>query len=223
MVAAVVAHASQNDGVSNSVTLNTVGANGITIVEASYGGASAFSDALGNSFSQRAQIGPTSGGFYLTVFDCLNPTTNSSHTILRGNPSPTYCSWEVLALSGIDTASGIGAVLTNTQALGNTNAQPGSQTPSINGCMIVNAIALTNGISSAVSIDSGLTIADQVPYSSGVRIGSALAYLIQAVAAAINPKWTYSGSTSEVPLLQFYYKPYVSAALAKKLAALGVG
>ena len=72
--------------------------------------------------------------------------------------------------------------------------QPGSVTPLLNGDLVVTSLAFFPG--TTVSVNNGFTITDQLPGVSGTNFGGALAYLVQATAAAINPTWSLSTGTA---------------------------
>ncbi len=75
-----------------------------------------------------------------------------------------------------------------------TSKQPGSITPSQGNSLIIAALCVSQNAPGTATINSGFTILDQI--ATGINAyGGALAYLVQASAAAINPTWTFSAST----------------------------
>lgn len=77
-----------------------------------------------------------------------------------------------------------------------TTIQPGPVTPSTNNSLVVSSLEVTaSGNGTSASINSGFTISDQVPFTSGHNYGGATAYLVQGAAAAVNPTWTVTGGS----------------------------
>jgi hypothetical protein len=97
--------------------------------------------------------------------------------------------------SPLDQTSG---VYSGTASL--TTLQPGSLTPSqaSNNLIIANeGNFVGTGTGATASINLGFTITNQDLSTYGGYCGSGLAYLVQAVSAAINPTWTLSSGTNQ--------------------------
>jgi hypothetical protein len=103
-----------------------------------------------------------------------------------------FCSIELTAWSGIKNV--IDPLdRQSTGAAHGTTAQPGSITPSADGCLVVTAAGFSG--SGSYNIDSGYTITDQKNFLAAVNTGSAQAYFLQGSAAATNPNWSTGTAT----------------------------
>lgn len=117
------------------------------------------------------------------------PTTDAAHTFTLSPGANNFPVIFVLAVSGSKTSpldQNNGTAATNS-----ANQQPGSITPLAAGELIVTFN--TNGSVSnnaTYTIDSSFTISDQKTGEASHAFAGAMAYLIQAVAAAVNPTWT---------------------------------
>jgi hypothetical protein len=123
---------------------------------------------------------------------CFNPTVGSGHTfsltsIDRGQ---TFAVCGVVAFSG-STSSPFESE--NGDQSGSGSVQPGSVTPMEDGALIVSSLSCFTG--TAIDIDSGFTN-NTLPFgNTNASFGGGLGWLIQSVAAAVNPTWTFSGSS----------------------------
>jgi hypothetical protein len=98
----------------------------------------------------------------------------------------------IAAFTGGNTASPFDTQ--NGQSLSNSaTVQPGTVTPGAANELVMTGLEFT---SAPVSVDSGVTILDQVPMAGGQYWGVALGYTIQSAAAAVNPTWTLAAITS---------------------------
>jgi hypothetical protein len=189
---ALVAHstiAGTNGGTSGAI--DTSGANllifGLAYVNA---GSVAASDSKSNTWADLTDPGPSSPQGRISY--AKNATTGASHTG-TGTGSGVFLGACFAAFSGADTASpfdqqstGLGAGLTSLQA---GSILPGSDNQLI--------IATLSGFGqSSIAIDSGFTIIDTVVSSGGTNYGCATAYKIQTTAIAVNPTWSWTGSTA---------------------------
>ncbi len=158
-----------------------------------------FSDSKSNTWTaltNQISQGLPDAFIAIRFFYCKNPTVGSGHTFTltyASGSSPFYPTISILAYSGVDTTSPFdqenGIFVFNNAA---TSIQPGSITPSSNNYLVVSAVSLKES-SADYSINSGLTIREANPLSSGKAFGQAIADLVQGTAAAINPTWTASG------------------------------
>lgn len=129
-----------------------------------------------------------------TIYYVANPTVGSSHTFTVSGAA-SFSVIDALAFSGVATTTPFDAE--NTAAGGgfdNTNAKPGSITPSENNELIVCGFAFDT--TQTMTIDSSMTIVSQTPLAGGLNYGGAVAYKVQTTAAAINPLWGFSGTTA---------------------------
>lgn len=125
---------------------------------------------------------------------CLNPTVGAGHTFTL-SLGATFGSMCVYAFSGVKTSAALDQQNTNVVAGSGTTIQPGSVTPTANGSLIVTELATAYGSNGAtISIDSGFATPNNVPFSLGTYYGSALSYLVQGAAGAVNPTWTSSAA-----------------------------
>lgn len=146
-------------------------------------GGFAFSDSKSNSWTAltRRTDGVTNSTQH---YYCLNPSVGTAHTFtwngtLEGN--------DVTAWRGAKSSSVVD------QESGTTSGtQPGSLTPSVNGCLIFTSVAGGTD-TSAPTIDSGFTIVGNRAFVTSVNLNSGAAFLVQDSAAAINPAWSDSG------------------------------
>ena len=120
------------------------------------------------------------------VFYCLNPIVGTGHTFSVG-AGGTASSMEVAAFGGGLQSFDVQAGAAGTGA----TAQAGLVTPSFAGSLIVTTATAQGGIASVLSVDSGFTVTDIVPDSSGVA-SSGMAYIIETGIVAKNPAWTLS-------------------------------
>lgn len=174
-------------GASGGTTaaVDTSGAKLIVLAGARYTFATgtALSDSAGNTWTLLHSN--ASGSSHLEWWYCIDPTTSATHTF-TWTGSSLNASFAVLAYT-----SG-GAIQYEQKVVyskyGST-IQPGSLTPANDGSLVIDTQGHTVG--NTVSIDSGMSMiynVAKVPTSYGF----AIADLIQATAAAINPLWTDS-------------------------------
>lgn len=197
MTWAVVASVAAS-GTSNAVTsggINTTGADLIVVTTSDYDGVAATSltDSKSNTWTKlttRDSAGLTGRN---VIYYCYNPIVGSGHTFSLSQ-SISFPALSAIAFSGsastpFDVENGATNSSSNTIATG-------SITPSQNGEMVVAGVNWNDGGShpgSTVSITASMTIPVQTPPVSGSCFGSAIAYIAQNTAAAINPTWTSTG------------------------------
>lgn len=149
-------------------------------------------DSASNTWTGTTRI--TAGGAGVPdvqIFYCANPVTSATHTFtattIAGNPSIA-----VQAKSGASTVpldQQAGAAGTG------TSHQPGSVTPTVNNEDIVAAGSLAATETLPATVDSGMIITDQVVETTNAW-GLVMAYLFQPTAAAINPTFTLSTTST---------------------------
>ena len=121
----------------------------------------------------------------------LSPTTDTSHTFdsaATGSPI-AVCAAVFSGVATFVTQNGSNGG----GAYGLTSIQPGSITPQA-GDLIVTMVGLEEN-AARVSIDSGFTIVTQVLAPVGKYTGCAIAYKVAASSAAVNPHWSWTGSS----------------------------
>lgn len=101
--------------------------------------------------------------------------------------------------------------------------QPGTVNPGHNNSIIV--CGLTVGSLGAETIDSGFNISDQQAGVAGQAVGVASAYLIETVAAPVNPTWSVGGASHCATAIAVFFPavvPPLTLACANSTAAVGV-
>lgn len=174
-----------------SVGMDTTGANLIVINRPRWApnGDSAPTDSKGNTWSS---LTDGAGNSRCRLWYCLNPTVGSGHTF-SSNILGGYQSLQIAAFAGVKTVSAFdvenGADETTAASIATGSITPGED----NELVVAGLLYYTN---TTVSIDNGFTIAAQVSAVIGSWFGGALAYKIQTTAAAINPTFSWTGSTT---------------------------
>lgn len=196
-------------GSANSVTsgaIDTSGATLIVISTVSYNivseiSASDVTDSKSNTWT------PLTGYVGTLVrnrlFYCVNPTVGSGHTF-TATKNTGYPSIVVTAWSGNSATPG-------DQDAGGGDFTPGPITPSEDNCLIISAMGASNA--AAASINSGMTISDDIQYNPGQYFGTAMAYKIQTTAASIGPTW--SGPNAEVSCIASFKAAAATSMLNK--------
>jgi len=182
---ALVAHTYVNNGTTPAI--NTTGATLLVIAASAYGGMAAPTDSKGNSWAKiNTYTGDTQN---VTIYYAYNPIVGASHTF---SVARSYENIFVSAWSGTSTASTV-LDAHNGYApfdVSMTSIQPGSITPAMSGELIITVLGTATN-ATGYAIDSSFTILDQ--QTAALEYG-ADAYLIDANANAINPKWSWTTS-----------------------------
>lgn len=180
----------------NDVTvsgLNTTGASLLVAFVASEasGSGGTFSDNKGNTWASLTLYTGT-GSPQVQFYYCKNPTTVGSGHSFTYSGSGRFPGMQVAAYAGTDrVASPVASSGAGSTA---STIQPGSVNPgSLNGCLFITGVGSKS--TATVSINSGFTILDQTPFSTGAYYGVAVAHNIQTSAAALNPTWNITTST----------------------------
>lgn len=184
---------------TNAFTTGAIDTTGADLLIATWsdvlaGSPPTISDSKGNTWTQAVRYNPV-GGATSNIYFVWNPTSvGSGHTFTLTGTSQ-FASLEVMAWSGSQTSSTPLDVTNNNLAFGSTTLQPGSVTPSVAGELVVTHINFgTQGADA--TIDSGFAAAYGDLGSGGVYVGGQVSYLVQSVAAAVNPQWTVGSSTN---------------------------
>lgn len=197
LVASTSVVGSPSGGTSSAI--NTTGANLIVTIEADYQASTSAStsDSKSNSWSHGTTQSISGQGRGRLSY-VLSPTVGSGHTFTYAGG---YGSLEVMAF----TKGGGAPVLDQQSGATSTGstAQPGSITPTVSGALIIAGLSYT-GVA-AVSINNSFVIPSggQQTFVSATAFGSAIAYLVQTTAAAINPTWTADGGNLVAVLASF--------------------
>lgn len=218
----VLAHVCTGGNNLTTVTtpINTTGSSLIVVEVTSYIGVSgpSFSDNQSNTWTtltQQSGSEPQTQFYYVA-----SPNTNSSHTFTYSG-SNSFASVCVIALSGTATSpfDQQNGAITSTSATG----QPGSVTPGQANEIVITAVGY-NGGGDVSSINSGFTISDHIPFSSGGYEGSGMAYLIQTSATAANPTFTLTTSVPSITAVIATFKVASSGTVLSaksKVSAMG--
>jgi hypothetical protein len=143
------------------------------------------SDTQSFTWTPGTNCNPGGNGNEVAIWYSQGGAGTGSHTVTVTPPAGgggyiavTFTAWKGSTASPLDRQNCAGT-------MGATSVQPGSITPSVNGELIVTAANAGNA-STSWSVNSGFTIGPTVCGNSGSQ-QSAMAYLIQATAAAVNP------------------------------------
>ena len=172
----------------NSVTtdaIDTTGATLIVIVEASNNSHPTPTESTG---ANTVNLAVTGGSTPQCSIYYINPGTHTSAT--HKFTASAVNAFPVLAVFAYSGGIGTLDKTANSGPDGSgSTIQPGSITPSQNGCLIVSGMRFSTGTSATVN--SGFS----TPLSAtAFSVGGSGAYLIQGTAAAINPTWTQTSS-----------------------------
>lgn len=186
------AHAGSING-GTTTGIDTTGCDLLVVIVTRYSGSSAptLSDSKSNVWTALGETTQGSDGA-VRMYYCQSPTVGAGHSFTVSGSS-TYSTVGFIGFSGsasspFDTGIESGA----SSGIFTTTLQPGSVTPSVNGALLVVAEMFNNSSSATVSIDSGFTEAFERAPVSGQSYGTAMSYLVQLTAAAINPTVTIS-------------------------------
>jgi hypothetical protein len=174
------AGAASGNAAATTAGFDTTGATLLTAAISDYSAdSSTLSDSkVGNTWTPLTL--QTSGPSRIRIYYCVPTSVGSGHTATATPASFSYCTVAFAAWSGahatpFDTQNGAAGV-----------AQPGSVTPSVDNCLIFQALTHSD---SAPTINGGYTVLDTVALASSVHFGIGVAYLIQTTAGATNPTW----------------------------------
>ncbi len=162
---------------------DTTSANLIVLGISSYLAVTSVSDSFGNTYTP---IGSQESGVNgAQLFYCASPTVGAGHTF---STVAAYSTLYVIAVSGA-------AVSPLDQQTGGANGgsvtsfQPGSITPTANGCLVVTSLGYYADAGTA-SID-GSFAALSIGLTGGTNYAGGSAYEIQPTITAVNPTWSW--------------------------------
>jgi hypothetical protein len=193
---ALVDHNVCAGGTCTTGAMNTSGATLLVAVVSQYATSpltGTLSDSKANTWQALTayESGSTNGN--IVIYYAYNKaggplSVGSSHTVtLSGGQLAAV---EVMAFSGTLTTSDPFDVQNGATSSNSSNPfQPGSITPSQSNELIITGYG-ANATSRA--INAGFTVTDFVDYGS--TTGGGAAYLVQGIAAAVNPSWTFQSS-----------------------------
>lgn len=181
--------AGNTSGGVTTTGIDTTGANLIVLVLIDYvsSAISAITDSNSNAWTALTSQA-TASTTRSTIFYCFNPTVGAAHTVtatrVNGFATLFVSAWSGSVTSPFDVENGAQSGSSTVSTLQTGNITPGSNNELVISGTGVDAI-------NTVTIDSGMTITDQVNYSAGNHWGGGMAYIIQTTAGAINSKWSY--------------------------------
>lgn len=206
MAISLVASATKNAAIISSGTtsaVDTTGGSGIIVIMGA--GASAgtlsVSDNKSNTYTA---INNVVSGWQLSMFYCAAPTVGTGHTFSPGATTPASYNGTitVFCFSGTDRIVFYDGQQNSNFSLASTTVQPGSITPSRNGCLIVSGHSgATNG--SVPTINLSFSTPFGTAAVAGTSFSAYGSYLIQTAAAAINPTWTDTSGTNLAAIASF--------------------
>lgn len=179
-----------NGGTTGSI--NTTGAN-LLVAEVGWeNGVTAditLSDSKSNTWTALTKT--TLGSRSARIFYCLGGTVGSGHTFTVSG-STTYTAFAVTAFSGAKSSSVVDQECAGATNASTTSIQPGSVTPSENGCLVYTGLFVGGGTCGTPGLNGGFS-AEGALAADGINNGGTVGgYLIQIGAAAANPtiSWT---------------------------------
>lgn len=191
-----------------TAAINCTGANLIVIPVQFFtgGGAtiSSLTDSSGNTYTVRGSP-PGVNQATITVADKISPSVSSSMTFTLAGTG-IFATMTVMCFHDTTGTPTFDTIQTNDAPTGSTSLQAGASaiTPGANNALVISG--LSTGGTGTPTVNSGFTIAAQLPVDGGVYESGSGAYLVQATAAAINPIWSWSGS-GDAGSLVMDYKP----------------
>ena len=195
MAITLVASVSATPGINGGATaaVDTTGATLLVISVSSYGvgAVPTVSDAKGNVYT--ALTSRTQGTARHRLFYRLAPTVGTGHTFTVTGAG-IYAAILAYAFAGVgsyQTESG-------TTATSGASLASGSVTPSTSGALIVTGIA--GGVATTDTVAPVGFAVTTKPFVSGTTMHGSAAWQVQAVAAAINPTWSFTPSQTPIAL-----------------------
>jgi hypothetical protein len=190
-----------SSGTSTSAAINTTGANLIVFAASGTSGLTV-SGSKSNAWVTTASPQQTDGGAVGTIFAYrINPTVGSGHTFTVNS---TFCSGNVQAWA---TTSGTPSLGTNAPApnAGGYQSSPATSpsiTPGQSGALVLCSLGVHN-TAGTPTVSGSFTSLD--PQSATGPLGSDMAYLVQASAAAITATWTLSTASEMATIIASFY------------------
>ena len=192
----VVCH-NKASGLSGATTAatNCSGAT-LIVINASDNSASSggVSDSLNGAYTNHISCSDTINGCLYWLY---SPTVSSSMTFTK--TTCVACAIEIIGFSGT-SGSTIDQQSTQGVSAGVTTCQAGSSiTPGHNNEVVVFGVAFINdGGGQTYSVNSGMTITDQVQMTASTNQGGFISYIVQTSAGAIQPTGTDTATAANV-------------------------
>ncbi len=118
----------------------------------------------------------------------------ASHTFTVRNPLTAIYPWIGVAAFQGAHSSPYNSDVTGAHAASGTTVQPGSITPPEGNCVLVTSLTYGTGTGAPLTL-SGFTVLS-TDIIGGTAYSGAIAYQIQTTATAINPTWSWTGSSA---------------------------
>lgn len=152
-------------------------------------GGHTLTDSKGNTWTSLTTYG--TGSTYVRIHYCVSPTVGTGHTF---TPSVGYRAVAAMAFTGqaatpFDQQNGASAT-------SGSSLSTGSITPTENDELVFAAIGLSDTLTS-ISVNSGFTTDATRNSASGTNFGVGIGHIIQTTAGAVNPAWSWTGSTTQ--------------------------
>ena len=211
----------------NTFTTPAVDTTGATLIVVGFtdyvaggGTPGVLSDSFGNTWTGLGATSASGGTIFTSqLYYCANPTVGAGHTFT--DTGTTRIGSMVVAFFTGNTATPLDGH-TGADTLSGATEQPGSITPVANNELIItHSNGWTNG--TTATIDSSFTIIDQETGVASQSGASALAYLVQTTAGAVNPTWTWSGSTGVAATMASFKAAAGAAFAAARPTVVGQG
>src|SRR5574341_912330 len=195
LVVSTIKAASASTSSVTSDAVDTTGSSLLVVAVSSYAvvAVATVTDSKSNTWTQlTTRTDPGANLSRQTLYYAQNPTVGTGHTFTAStSPTASFPAIGVYAFSGTATTA-VFDVENGNGADAVTSIQPGSVTPTQNNEVVVAALCFES--SDTISIGSGFTLSDQVPWVVNVNFGLAIAYKIQTTAGAENPTWSWTTS-----------------------------
>ncbi len=193
----LLVHTITTGGAGSTITspaIDTTGCKFLAVLLTNYNAeaAAVLTDSKGNTWVAGTTRTTAGGGTRMILYHCLTtPIVGAGHTFTATQVGSGFPSLLVAGFSDTITAKDQAAFLSSSSS-GSDNP---TVTPTESGELLIAVFGGwgTNG----VAIDLGFTITDSKVFTGGNSFNSALAYKVQAVAAAIAPSWTWTGGNAE--------------------------
>jgi hypothetical protein len=190
---ALVANVGAGSSSTTDVTtgaINTTGANLVVACVINYEPDSAtLADSKSNTWTPRTI--QSSAATEVQLYYFAGGTVGTNHTFTATCSGTCYPVIVVAAFSGAHATPYDQENGANTGS--DTSVQTGSVTPSENNELLFSC--LSGNDTGSLTINSGFTITDDVPYEGGQHFTGGGAYLIQGTASAVNPTWSWVNTT----------------------------
>jgi hypothetical protein len=210
-VAGTVKGTASDGGTTDAI--DTTGAD-LIVVSVSYyagfGGTPTVSDSKGNTW---AGLTASTGNTAARLFYCTPAAVGSGHTFTVGGGG-TFPAIAVQAFAGAHATAPYTTQESRNSSASATSVQPGSLTPSEDGCVLVTAVSTDAG-GSGWSVNESFAGPQVADYAFGASMGGGSAYKIQTTAAAQNPAWAWTGGSTPCSAVMAVFKAAAGGAPPK--------